>query len=94
MANEWKKMLIHYWIFLFLFFFWIQLVPGLKTSIYVHDSEDFFLMSTFFLINCWKTSWQKKKNCIRSKERLKMNKLSSQPKKLEKEQNYFQLCDE
>ena len=24
------------------FFFWIQLVPGLKTSIYVHDSEDFF----------------------------------------------------
>ena len=57
MANEWKKMLIHYWIFLFLFFFWIQLVPGLKTSIYVHDSEDFFLMSTFFLINCWKTSW-------------------------------------
>lgn len=33
--------------------------PRLKTSIYVHDSGDFFffffLMSTFFLINCWKT---------------------------------------
>lgn len=34
--------LIHYWVFLFLFFFLIQLVPGLKTSIYVHDSGIFF----------------------------------------------------
>ena len=24
MANEWKKMLIHYWIFLFLFFFFLD----------------------------------------------------------------------
>ena len=37
---------MHYWIFfipLFLPFFLIQLVPGLKTSIYVHGNGEFFL---------------------------------------------------
>lgn len=42
--------------FFFFSFFFDSACPRLKTSIYVLDSGDFFfLMSTFFLINCWKT---------------------------------------
>ena len=42
MANEWEKNVNTLLDFFILFFFFIQLLPGLKTLIYVHDSGHIF----------------------------------------------------